>query len=536
LKDIINFTSKFSELEVINPLITKYRINICQADIPANNYIFSKSVIEGMANTICGSGVYAYYFDKLDQLGGHSDDIVKTPYGYVRTPETVAYGFADIHKMPYWMEIDGENWYCADVYIWTGINPGIENILNNGVVWQSMQVAVDEEQQGQYKVVKDAVFLGFCLLQGIDPAYTGSTIAKFSFEDLGSKIDLLTSEINQLKQEYKQFSNQNKNQTDLQVNNELESVQLSNNENNTETNELNTLNINTSNNIEEFSNNNKQEKEEGENVEKEKIEFSLNSDQIREIFNIALSEYKYIDGIYESRRYYVETYDVEFVYLYDWKESKTYRMTYQIIDNVATIDFDSAEQVISGGYMPVKEDNNENIELSSNDNVDNAAMQELNEKSAEDNKELAEENLANPEEVNTSESEVANESEDKVIMSLKQELSDLQEKFSIIELDMNSCLEENKQLKEFKASIDKQNKEFAIEVTLKEVQNILPNEEVEACRLSAENFSLDDIDMWKNEVKAKAFNFSKGITEKKPFIQIAFPNADTPKRGTGLWD
>jgi hypothetical protein len=105
-----------------------------------------------------------------------------------------------------------------------------------------------------------------------------------------------------------------------------------------------------------------------------------------------------------------------------------------------------------------------------------------------------------------------------------------------METDMNTQTEENRQLKEFKASIDKQNKEFAIETTLKEVLTILPNEELETCRLSAEKFSLEDIDIWKNEVKAKAFNFSKGIPEKKPFIQVAFPNSDKPKSGNGLWD
>lgn len=529
MKDIINFNSKFSELEVINPLITKYRINICQADIPANKYVFSKEVIENMATTICGAGVYSYYFAKYDQLGGHTDDIIKIPHGYARTPETVAYGFSDPYKMPYWMEIDGENWYCADVYIWTALNPEIEDILNNSVVWQSMQVAVDEEQEGQYKIVKDAVFLGFCLLQGIDPAYTGSTITKFSLDDFGSKIDTLNLQLNQLKQEYEQFSiqNQNQNQLDLQVENDLESVQLSNNEDNSDTKEINTLNIN---------NNNNQEKEEGEEVIKAAIEkFSLTARQIDEILSNALSEYKY--GEYNYRKYWVRTYDDELVYVCDYEDDRTYSFKYTIVDNVATIDMESKDEVIDGGFISVnkkeiiiEEISKEQVTASSNDNVDNIAMQELNDKSAEDNKELADENLENPEEVN------ASDDKDTVIMSLKQEMSELQEKFSKMESDMNVCMAENTQLKEFKASIDKQNKDFSIESTLKEVVNILPSEEIDVCRLSAEKFSLDNIDIWKNEVKAKAFNFSKSIPEKKPFIQVAFPTSDKPKSGTGLWD
>jgi len=542
LKEIINFNSKFTSLEVVNPLITKYRINICQADIPANKYIFSKSIIERMSTTICGAGVYAYYFEKYNQLGGHSDDVIRTPYGYAKTPETKAYGFSDPYKMPYWMEIDGENWFCADVYIWTGINPEIEDILSKSVVWQSMQVAVDEEEDSQgNKIVQDAVFLGFCLLQGIDPAYSGSTITNFSLDEISSKINMLSSEINILKQEYEQFTKQ----SDLQVESELES------ENNLDNDKLDTLNIDS---IKEFSNNNNQEKEESEEVIKEAVEkFSLNSNQIREILNNALSGYKYLNGINEWNKYWVNCYDDIYVYVEDEEDYKTYRMTYDIVDNIATVNVESAEEVIRGGFIPVGQEqetatmseevveeskneqcSEEEVTASSNDNVDNIAMQELNDKSAEDNKKLAEDNLENPVEVNASK----NESEDKdtVIMSLKQDMSDLQEKFTKMESDLEVYMSENTQLKEFKASIEKQNKEFSVETTLKEVINILPTEEMEACRLSAEKFSLEDIDIWKNEVKAKAFNFSKGIPEKKPFIQVAFPNSDKPKSGNGLWD
>ena len=481
MKEIINFNSKFNKLEMLNPLITKYRLSLCLADVPANKYIFSKEVINSMSTTVCGSGVYAYYFDKLEQIGGHESDLVKTSRGYVRTGKPIPYGFIDPYKMPYWMEIDGENWFCADCYIWTSRNPEIADILENQVVMQSMEVVANEEpdERGN-KIVTEALFLGSCLLQGIDPAYPNSQITKFSLDEISSKIDNLTLELNLLKQEYEQFSsqNQNQNQLDLQVENELESVQLSSNEDNLDTNELDTLNI-----TKEFFNN--QEKEVNEEVNKENVE-NLDLDKTKQEV-VQMSE-----------------------------EIKT--------EEMSTEEVDCTEQT-------------EEVTASSNENVDNAAMEALNEKSAEDNKELAEENLENPEEVNTSEVGLS-ESEDKdtIIMSMKQEMSDLQEKFSKMESDLEAYINENTKLKEFKASIEKQNKEFAVETTLTEVLSILSSEEIDSCRLSSEKFSLDDIDIWKNEVKAKAFNFSKGIPEKKPFIQVAFPTSDKPKSGTGLWD
>lgn len=88
-------------------------------------------------------------------------------------------------------------------------------------------------------------------------------------------------------------------------------------------------------------------------IEKVSEKFSLNSAQIREIFNNALNQYKYKNGDYEWCRYWLEAYDEEFIYVYDSQEEKAKRMKYQIADNVATIDTESAEDVISAGYMPV---------------------------------------------------------------------------------------------------------------------------------------------------------------------------------------
>lgn len=81
--------------------------------------------------------------------------------------------------------------------------------------------------------------------------------------------------------------------------------------------------------------------------------FSLNSCQIEEILSNALSEFKYKDGDYEWNRYWVKGFDEEFVYVHDNEDSKDKRMKYNIQENVAIIDVESAEEVISAGFMPV---------------------------------------------------------------------------------------------------------------------------------------------------------------------------------------
>lgn len=472
MREIISFSTKFESLEKVNPLVTKYRINICVPDKAVKGYVFSKAVIESMSSTVKGAGVYAYYFESEKQLGGHENDIVLTKHGYKRTGEPVAYGFSDPYQEPFWMEKDDEQWYTTFCYLWSGRNPHIEEVLQNPV-WQSMEVAVDDEKdQLGNKIVKEALFLGFCLLQGIKPAFEGSTIEKLS-------LPVTDEEINLLKQEYE----------NLMILSETT-------------------------------------KEEGDSVIKEAVEkFSLNSEQIREILKNGLTQYKYNISDYEYNKYYVDCYDAEFVYVWDCEDGKTYRMTYVIAEMIATIDADSKEEVIRGNYVPIEKPAEVTIEedMSSNEFVDNNAAQELNDQAAEQNKELSKEQMESDE-------------DKEKLASLSDESEQLKQKLSQLESANSDLAEENTKLKEFKLSIEKQNKDFEVETTLKDVIGILPQEEIDVCRMSAENFSLESIDAWKNEVKAKAFNASKNISGKKSYIQVGLPVSNKPKRGSGLWD
>jgi hypothetical protein len=107
-----------------------------------------------------------------------------------------------------------------------------------------------------------------------------------------------------------------------------------------------TININNGEEI-------KNSKKEDELMEDKKIEFSLNSTQIFEIFYNAVNQITYMNGDWESRKYYPESYDEYFVYLRDCEEGKTYKMPYTLQDNIATIDFEKKICVISGGYLEV---------------------------------------------------------------------------------------------------------------------------------------------------------------------------------------
>lgn len=532
---IINFQSEILNLESINPLISRYKLFIAYPSEPAKGYIFSKEVLSKLSNSIRGCPVVAGFMNNKDGslLGGHESDLALNENNQViRTPAPIPIGFADYSVDCWFEEYKGRQYLTTYIYIWDGRFPELSNLSERNI-YQSMEVIVDDEKDGQYKIVKEAYALGLCLLENVNPAFENSTIQKFTFSNIDNEISLL-------KQEYEQIINQQNQQEKI----------ITQQDNFSEENIINNeTSIEIDNSSESF--NIKNFNKEGDEVIKEAVEkFSLNSDQIREILKNGLSEFKYNCGDYECSKYYVDCYDAEYVYVWDNEDDKTYRMTYDIAEMVATINIESKEEVIRGNYVPVSQTNQENEqmseeftteemsteeemakkncseneeEMSSNEFVDNTAMQELNDKAAEENKELSEEQMGEEND------------KEKMIASLKEEMSVMQEKMSKLESDLTSFSEENTKLKEFKASIEKQNKNFEIETTLKEVVGVLPKEDIDAFRTSSENFSLENIDAWKNEVKAKAFNFSKNI-EKKPFIQVGLPVSDKPKRGTGLWD
>lgn len=97
--------------------------------------------------------------------------------------------------------------------------------------------------------------------------------------------------------------------------------------------------------------------EEGEDMEK--TEFSLTSSQVLEILNSYLSE-TYKIGDFESRRYWVETYDDDCVYGYDNQEDCIYCAPYTLDKEAktATINLQEKHRVIRGGYEVVDENGN----------------------------------------------------------------------------------------------------------------------------------------------------------------------------------
>ena len=97
---------------------------------------------------------------------------------------------------------------------------------------------------------------------------------------------------------------------------------------------------------------------------------------------------------------------------------------------------------------------------------------------------------------------------------------------------------ENKELKEFKTSVEAEKKSYQVDSVLREaVEAGMPDEEVENCRAEAENYSLEDIDSFKNMVKAKAFTyFGKKKLPADDTIKIGLPFQEPRYKSPSIWD
>lgn len=109
--------------------------------------------------------------------------------------------------------------------------------------------------------------------------------------------------------------------------------------------------------------------------------------------------------------------------------------------------------------------------------------------------------------------------------------------------DENNALKEKvRQLEEFKENSLREKFSFHVETVLAEALDAgLPKTEVDNLREESKNFSLDNVDVYENMVKAKAFVYVNNVTQgKKPaeeyVVRIGLPfSGDAPKFENEIW-
>lgn len=115
-------------------------------------------------------------------------------------------------------------------------------------------------------------------------------------------------------------------------------------------------------------------------------------------------------------------------------------------------------------------------------------------------------------------------------------MAEMSAKFAEMEETCKKMAAENEDLKKFKADVETQQKQFAIDTTMKDVEDVMPKGEMDVLREQAVNFSLENIDAWKNLVRAKAFEFSKGKGKGDGIVRIGMPFTNNNGKKSSIWD
>ena len=129
---------------------------------------------------------------------------------------------------------------------------------------------------------------------------------------------------------------------------------------------------------------------------------------------------------------------------------------------------------------------------------------------------------------------------DLLFESLNNTKTELKEKSEVIvslETEKVSFTEEITALKEFKAKIEKEQKDFAVDSILKESEEYIPKDELDQLREDSVNYTMENIEAWKNAVKARAFAYTtKKEKGTDTIVRMGLPFGKDTKKHDSLWN
>lgn len=203
------------------------------------------------------------------------------------------------------------------------------------------------------------------------------------------------------------------------------------------------------------------------------------------------------------------------------------------VDEILNIDkfMDKKEEGDKMEDNKIEKIEEEEEKMSSDDNTETTAKIEINEKEAEQNQELTDEKMSDEEK----KEEMAKEENEE---DFKTKFEELYGKYSELEEKFNIMMAENDNLKKFKVDVEEKEKMAKVEYTLHEVMEAgMPEDKAEEFRTKASEFSIENINIWANEVKAEALSFATKNETKKTHIKIGLPfSTSSSENIENRWD
>jgi hypothetical protein len=337
--DFMEIAYEDDSISIVDVLVMHEGLNRKQCDI--SHEVILKSLTSLSNKPIWGIPNKKYLKD-------YSDDFIEHARNEEEEKDIVIFGVYPESgvKNAQFIEKDNKTYLKVQAILFKKYSPLAMKILNNrdGNCKISIEILAKGNTVNGVLVVNELFHLSTCILgESVLEGIQGSSmeIVRFSLDEA----------IKESNEKYLQFASIEENKLIVEENikigektEEDEKTKEIDNSNAQIIVDISTINIDNGKEI-----NNK----EVDLMENKKIEFSLNSTQIFEIFANAIDPITYQDGNWESRKYWTEAYDECVVFLRDCEEGKTYKMPYTLQDNVATIDFEKKVCVISGGYLEV---------------------------------------------------------------------------------------------------------------------------------------------------------------------------------------
>ena len=211
----LNSPIEFIESTAISPFISKVQIKVCYVgDEPnRNRSIITKDVAKRMAPSLRGCPIVGYYSEPKVDFEEHNRQINISNGEWKITDTTKPYGFVDLNAKIWFAKYldDEENeheYLCTEGYIWTNAYPEAQRIVDKGNN-QSMELdektldatwSKDENGRPEFFIINEALLSKLCILgEDAEPCFEGSQITAFSLVIDKSFQEQLYSMMNEIK-------------------------------------------------------------------------------------------------------------------------------------------------------------------------------------------------------------------------------------------------------------------------------------------------------------------------------------------------
>ena len=246
--------------------------------------------------------------------------------------------------------------------------------------------------------------------------------------------------------------------------------------------------------------NNKNTSKEDSVMKFDKVEFAkvcgMTADEMSEKLYNACRAVKYMDGEYESTRYYMRTYSAEYVFVHDYMTNKVMSIPYTMENGEVKMNFEGAKSARMTYVIDEEE----------SENVVDELMELLKKLMSEKEVAFAEEKAG---------LEKAVEDEKLKFAEVETKFTEIEAKVTTLESEIESgkvsfaeIETENTTLKEFKANVEKTAKDNEIEFAIREVADDIGATKVDEWRSKANEY--ETVEAFSNAIKSFAYEMSKG--------------------------